>query len=251
MIQGESSGVSLEPFTIQGRCHTEHATFGDTGTLGTIPIVMSTVSDPVASGLVASLSRPGGNITGMSLVGTELVVKHLELMMTMVPKLSRVAFLLNPALPVSTSILKIGQTAAEKLGIMVLSVSAQTAEEIEQGFEKMKRQRVEAVIVVTDSVFTKQRKQIVDLSSRYRLPAIAPFRQDAEAGILMSYGQDLTDLNRRAATFVDKIFKGAKPSELPIEQPTKFDLVINGKTAKALGLTIPQELLLRADEVIE
>ena len=218
---------------------------------GAIPIVMANVNDPVASGLVASLSQPGGNITGLSLVATELVVKHLEMMMAMVPRLSRVALLQNPAHPLSAPILKLGQTAAGKLGITVFSVAAPTAEEIEEGFEMMKRQRAEAVLVVSDPFYSNQRKQIADLCSRYRLPAIGSYRQDAQAGILMSYGQDMADVNRRAATFVDKIIKGAKPSALPVEQPTKFDLVINGKTAKALGLTIPQELVLRADVVIE
>ena len=217
----------------------------------TIPIVIAASLDPVGSGFVKSLTRPGGNITGLSLATSDFSPKHLELLMTVAPKLSRVAVLVNPDNSAHPALLKSVQAAAQKLGVQVLPVSARTPEDIERGFSMMKRERAEAVIVATDAFFFLQRRQIAELALRLRLASMATNRQHAEAGDLMSYGQNVADFYRRAATFVDKILKGAKPGELPIEQPTIFELVINRKTAKALGLTIPQELLLRADRVIE
>ena len=217
----------------------------------TIPIVMASVTDPVGSGLVASLAYPEGNLTGLSLVGTDIIAKQLEMMVAAVPKLSRVALFLNPANPVNIPVLKNVQAAARSLGAIVLPIPAHTPEEIEQGFATMKRKHAGAVMIAPDALFGNQRLQIAELASRYRLPSIGLYRQYAEAGVLMSYGQEIADSYRRAATYVDKILKGAKPSELPIEQPTRFYLVINRKTANSLGLIIPQELLLRADEVIE
>ena len=217
----------------------------------TIPIVMANIIDPIGSGFVSSLARPGGNITGLSNMTSEVSPKHLELLVTMVPKLSRVAVLLNPANSGHPGILKSIQAAAEKVGIKILRLEAETPQKIESTFTVMTQERAGAVIVAIDAFFLQQQRQIAELALRHRLPSISGFRQNAEAGILMSYGQDVADFWRRSASFVDKILKGAKPRDLPVEQPTRFHLVINRKTAKVLGLTIPQELLLRADDVIE
>ena len=216
-----------------------------------IPIVTSVVADPVASRFAASLGRPGGNITGLSSISVDLSPKHLELLKTMVPKLSRVAIVTNPGASHHPAILKNLRAAALLMGIKVLPVSARTAADIERGFAAMARERAEAVIIASDVFFSGQLHQIAALAVEHRLPSIYTGRRYARAGGLMSYGQDLAEHFRHAATYVDKILKGAKPGELPIEQPTRIHLAINRKTAKALGLTIPQELLLRADEVIE
>ena len=217
----------------------------------TIPIVIAASVDPVGSGFVKSLARPGGNITGLSLATSDFSPKHLELLMTVVPKLSRVAVLVSPDNSAHPGVLKSIQAAAQKLGVQVLPVSARTPEDIERGFAVMKREHAEAVIVAADAFFVLQRRQIVELALKHRLASMAPNREYAAAGGLMSYGQNVADFYRRAATFVDKILKGAKPGELPIEQPAIFELVINRKTAKTLGISLPQELLLRADRVIE
>ena len=216
-----------------------------------IPIVMANIIDPVGSGFVSSLARPGGNITGLSNITSEVSPKHVELLVTMVPKLSRVAVLLNPANSGHPGILKSIQAAAEKVGLKILPLEAGTPQKIESAFTVMTQERAGAVIIATDALFLQQQRQIAELAFRHQLASISGFRQNAESGILMSYGQDVADFWRRSASFVDKILKGAKPRDLPVEQPTKFELIVNHKTAKALGLTIPQELLLRADEVIE
>jgi putative ABC transport system substrate-binding protein len=216
----------------------------------TIPIVMLTSSDPVGSGFVASLARPGGNITGLSNVGRDIAPKYVELLTVMVPKLSRVAVLLNPANTQHRPILDNIQTAAVRAGIKTFPLEAETPRKVESAFASMVQQRAGAMIVANDALFTDYLPQIVGLAARNRMPAMFPFRDWVEAGGLMSYGQDFADSYRRAATYIDKIFKGAKAAELPVEQSTKFELVINRKTATALGLAIPQELLLRADEVI-
>ncbi len=218
---------------------------------GTIPIVMLTSSDPVGSGFVASLARPGGNITGLSNVIGDIAPKYVELLTIVVPKLSRVAVLLNPANTQHRSTFSNIQTAAANAGIKAFPVEAETAQQVESAFAAMVQQRAGAMIVAIDARFTDYLPQIVGLAARNRMPAMFPERGYVESGGLMSYGQDFAESYRRAAAYVDKIFKGAKPAELPVEQPTKFELVINRKTAKALGLTIPQELLLRADKVIE
>lgn len=217
----------------------------------TIPIVMVAVPDPVGEGFATSLSRPGGNITGLSNIVVEVSSKHLELLGVAVPRLSRVAVLLNPLNPSDSLILEQIHGAAYGRGIKVLPVEASTAAQIEAGFGAMVRARSEAMIVAADSYFDVQRDQIAKLALANRLPAISSNREMTEAGGLMSYGQDLTEHYRRAATYVDKIVKGAKPGDLPIEQPTVLELVINRRTVAALGLTVARELALRADKLID
>jgi putative ABC transport system substrate-binding protein len=231
--------------------HAGSATEALKRTTSSIPIVTAPMADPVGDGFAASLARPGGNITGLSLMNVDLAPKRFELLKLIMPGLPRAAVLVNPGNPSHPSILKSVQAAARQIGVKVLPVDARTQEEIERGFAVMRRERADAVIVLSDPFFTGQQRQFTELAARNRLPSMFSFRENVEAGGLISYGPNLADFYRRAATYVDKILKGAKPGELPIEQPTKIHLAINRKTAKALGLTIPQEFLLRADEVIE
>ena len=217
----------------------------------TIPIVMSVVIDPVGSGLVSSLARPAGNVTGLSVMATDLVGKQFEVLKQAVPEISRVALLWNPDNPGSAPQVREAEAAARALGMRLQVLEARGPQEINSAFAAMTRERARALVVLADGIFGNQRKQIAELAAKTRLPSASTFREYAEAGGLIVYGPDFLDLERRAATFVDKILKGAKPGDLPIEQPTKFDLVINLKTAKALGRTIPRSLLLRADQVIE
>jgi putative ABC transport system substrate-binding protein len=216
----------------------------------TIPIVMHGI-DPIRSGFAASLARPGGNITGQSYIPVAVSSKQVELLKSMLPGLSRVAILANPSNPTHPSILKDARSATEQTGIKSLVADARTAEEVERAFGMITREHAQAVLVVADSFFIGHRRQIAELAMKHRVASMFSYREGAEAGGLMSYGQDLVHFYRRAATYVDKILRGARPAELPIEQPTRFHLAINRKTAKALGLTVPDELLLRADEVIE
>jgi putative ABC transport system substrate-binding protein len=217
----------------------------------TIPIVMAAGGDPVRAGLVASLARPGGNVTGLSTASPEMVGKSLELLKTAIPGAERVAILLNPGNPVYVLNLQVAQQAARTLRIELLAVEASNPGEIAGAFATMTRERVDALIVVGDVLFTSEMGRIVEFAASRKLPAIYPFRGFADIGGLMSYGPDLKDLFRRAASYVDKILKGAKPADLPVEQPTKFQLVVNLKTAQVLGLTIPTVILAGADEVIE
>jgi len=217
----------------------------------TLPIVMVAVADPIGEGFARSLSRPGGNITGLSNIVTEVSVKHCELLRAAVPKLSRLAVLINPLNPSDSLILEQIHGVAYTRGVQVIAIEASTESQIEAGFGAMARARAEALIVAEDSYFDVQTDRITKLALKNRLPTISANRVMTEAGGLMSYGQDLTEHYRRAATYVDKILKGAKPGNLPIEQPTVLELVINRKTASALGLAIPPELLLRADKLIE
>jgi putative ABC transport system substrate-binding protein len=217
----------------------------------TIPIVMSVVIDPLGSGLVASLARPGGNVTGLTIMASDLVGKQFEVLKEVVPKVSRVALLWNPANPGSAPQLREAEAAARALGVRLQTLEARVPQEIDSAFAAMTRERAGALVVLGDAIFVNQRRQIAELAMKNRLPAISFAREHAEAGGLMAYGANFLDLERRAATFVDKILKGAKPADLPIEQPSKFELVINLKTAKTLGLTIPRSLLQRADEVIQ
>jgi putative ABC transport system substrate-binding protein len=217
----------------------------------TIPIVMSVVIDPLGSGLVASLARPGGNVTGISLMTPDLVGKQLEVLKEVVPKVSRVALLWNPNNPGSAAQLREAEAAARALGVRLQILAARDPQEIDSAFAAMTRGRAAALVVLADAILLNQRRQIAELAAERRLPAVYGPSEHAEAGGLMAYSANLLDLERRAATYVDKILKGAKPADLPVQQPTKFELVINLKTAKALGLTIPPSLVLRADQVIE
>jgi putative ABC transport system substrate-binding protein len=219
-----------------------------------IPIVFPAVGDPVAEGIVTSLSRPGGNATGLSVVVPELLSKSLELLTQAVPGVSRVALLLKPdAMPdrARKDRLAAAEVAARALGVRLQIVEARGPDDFDQAFSDMTRARAGALCVMVTPVFERHRRRLVDLAVMNRLPTVYSFKGWAEDGGLMSYGPDITELFRRAATYVDKILKGTKPADLPIEQPTKFELIINLKTAKALGLTIPPSLLARADQVIE
>jgi ABC-type uncharacterized transport system substrate-binding protein len=216
-----------------------------------VPIVMVAIPDPVGEGFVASLARPGGNITGLTTIVTEASAKHLELLRLVLPKLSHVGVLINPSNPSDSLILEQVGGAAFSSGIKVSSVEAASVPEIDAAFGAMTRTRAEAAIVAADPFFDVQRDRIARLAISSRLPTIYSNRELTEAGGLMSYGQNLADQYRRAAAYVDKILKGAKPSDLPVEQPLVLELVVNRRTAKALGLALPTELLLRADQVIE
>jgi len=215
----------------------------------TIPIVMTTASDPVGAGLVASLAQPGGNITGLSSLGPELSGKRLELLKEVVPGLTRVALLWNPTNPVNAVGQEI-QAAAHALGLQLHSQEVRSPQDFEGVFARTRQARPEALLVLTDNLIAMHARQIVAFATQEHLPSLFATRGGAVAGGLMSYGASLPDLYRRAATYVDKILKGAKPADLPIERPMKFELVINLKTAKALGLTMPPTLLMLADEVI-
>ena len=217
----------------------------------TIPIVMVDVGDPVGSGFAKSLARPSGNITGLSNMSPDVRLKQFEMLLDMVPNLMRLAVLVNPSNTGNIRSLGIVQAAGQKRGVKILRVEARTPQEIDNAFSWMRQQNADALIVSLDSFFTQQKSQIADLTSKHRLPAVAQARTYPEAGVLMSYGSSATDQFSRAATYVDKILKGAKSADLPVEQSTRFELVINGKTAKALGLKIPQSLLVIADKVIE
>ena len=216
-----------------------------------IPIVVAAGADPVALGLVESLARPGGNITGLSQMSVELGGKRLELLKEIVPKLSRVAVLWNPQGRVSRLTWKELQLSARQLGVQLHSLEVRSADDLDQAFEDATSARAGAIFTIANAVFGSNLKRVAGLLAKNRLPSTQPSSEFAEAGGLVTYGPDRDDMYRRAATFVDKILKGAKPADLPIEQPTKFELVINMKTAKALGITIPQSILLRADRVIE
>ena len=217
----------------------------------TIPIVMAVVGDPVGSGLVASLGRPGGNVTGLSSLAVELGPKQLQLLKQAVPRVSRVAVLSNPATQSHVLALKEVEVAARSLGVQLQILEARGSEEFDRAFAAMTRERASALLVLSDPVFLVYRTRLADLAAKSRLPAMYGLREHAEAGGLMAYAANYADLYRRAATYVDKILKGAKPGDLPVEQPTKFELVINLKAAKTLGLTIPQSVLIRADQVIQ
>ena len=218
----------------------------------TIPIVMAGVGDPVGIGLVASLDRPGGNVTGLSVLAPELDGKRLELLKEVVPGLFQVAVILNPTNPVYRSELQGTQDAASALGLQTEPILEVTdLNTLEGGFIKLNRDRIRAFLLLTDPIFVSIRGQIVEYAAKSRLPAVYFDSAFPDAGGLMSYGPNIPDLYRRAAMYVDKILKGTKPADLPVEQPTKFELVINLKTAKQIGLTIPPNVLARADRVIK
>ena len=217
----------------------------------TIPIVFTSVSDPVSAGLVESLARPGGNITGLSNIGAELSGKRLELLKESNPKLSRVAVLWNPEYPALALAFKESQAAARALGLQLQSLEVRGPEDFESAFKAAADRHTGALYVPTSQFFNRHRGKLAELVVKSRLSAIYSDRDYVEAGGLMSYGPSLADLYRRAATYVDKILKGAKPADLPVEQPMKFELVINLKAAKQIGLTIPPNVLVRADKVIK
>ncbi len=218
----------------------------------TIPIVMgSLAANPVETGLIASLARPGGNITGMTEMASQLSGKRLELLKQTVPNLSRVAVFWNPPNPAYGPVLKELEAAAQTMGVQIQRLEVRAPEDFEGALVAATRQRAGALFVPGDPLVTNRPTVVADLALKYRLPTITDFRGLPEAGGLLSYGPDLVDSYRRAASHVDKILKGANPADLPMEQPTKFDLFVNLKTARTLGLTIPQSVLLQATKVIQ
>ena len=216
----------------------------------TIPIVMAFSSDPVRSGFVATLSRPGGNVTGLDLLAADLSTKRLELVKDALPTVSRVAVLTNPDNSASPQQVEGIQAAARSLKLRVQVLEVREPAQLTGAFSRMPPERA-ALIVLSDPMLFAERRQIVTLAAKRRLPIVSDWKEMAEAGGLIAYGPNLDDLARRAATYVDKVLKGTRPADLPVEQPTRFELVINLKTAKSLGLRMPQALLLRADRIIE
>ena len=216
-----------------------------------IPIVMSNVTDPLGSGLVSGLAHPGGNVTGTSMMAPDLVAKQLELLKEVVPRVSHIALLWNPANPGSAAQLREADTTARAMGRRLRVLEARDHGEIDRAFVTMAKEQPGALVVLADAIFIDERRQVADLAAKSRLPAVYGMSDYADVGGLMIYGVNLPAMHRRAATFVDKILKGANPANVPVEQPNAFELVINLKTAKALGLTIPPSLLARADQVIE
>jgi putative tryptophan/tyrosine transport system substrate-binding protein len=217
----------------------------------TIPIVMAAAGDPVGSGLVASLARPGGNVTGMSLMAPDLGGKRLELLKELLPRLVRVAVLWNAANPYPALVFKETQAAGRTLGVEIQSLEVRSPDDLDRAFEAARRQHPDALVSVEDPFTGSYRKSIADFAIAEHLPSLYGLREDVVAGGLISYGANIADLWRRSAGYVDKILRGAKPADLPVQQPTTFELVINLKTARALGLAVPPTLLARADEVIE
>jgi len=217
----------------------------------TIPIVMANGGEPVGVGLVASLAHPGGNVTGLSNVSTDLIGKEIELLKETVPDLSRVAFLVNASGPLAGLQLREAQSSARALGLRLVPVKVRDATEYAAAFAAFTQARANALMINLDPMFFTDRQRLAELAAAHHLPAISMFREFAEAGGLMAYGANLADMVRRSATYVDKILKGANPADLPVEQPTKFDFVINLKTAKMLKLTIPPSVMLRATDVIQ
>ena len=215
----------------------------------TIPLVVTGTVDPVEAGLIASLARPGGNITGPTIIPEALVAKQLELLTEVVPKVSRVAVLWNSSNPGNARQLRAAEAAVP--GIRLQPVGVRDSGELDKAFGAMTRQRADALLVLVDAILMAEREKIAALAVRHHLPAVFGFRTHAEAGGLLAYGANRVELIRQAAVYASKILKGAKPADLPVEQPTKFELLINLKTAQALGLKIPQSVLLRADEIIE
>jgi len=217
----------------------------------TIPIVMAASGDPIGAGLVPNLARPGGNVTGLSSVITELAGKRIELLRAAFPTFSRVALLWNPTNPTSRNDWREADGAARALGVMPSSLEVRKSEDFGPAFAAARKQRVDVIVVILDGLIQNHLKQIIDLARRHSLPDVYASREFVKAGGLMSYGVSYPDLYRQAAIYVDKVFKGARPGDLPVQQPTKFELVINAKTARVLGLTISPSLMLRADQIID
>ena len=216
-----------------------------------IPLVMIAVGEPVATGLVASLARPGGNITGLTSIAEDLEEKRLELLKEVIPKLSHIAVLWNPASPIQVVLEKEVQSAAQVLRMKVLSLGVKAQEQFDNAFATIRRERPGALNVLADRLFLHNRTRIMEFAVQNRLPGVHAYVELVEAGGLMSYGPSYAGMHRRAAYFVDRILKGTKPADLPVERPAKFELVINLKAAKVLGITIPQSVLYRADKVIK
>jgi putative ABC transport system substrate-binding protein len=242
--------VALKPDLLI--CSSPQAAIALKSATATIPIVFVAVANPVAIGLIQSLSHPGGNMTGLtSVVPGDFIAKQLEILRELVPSTSKIALLVNPGNPMHRLALDDEiPRAARNLGVALAAVEATTAEELDIAFASAAAQHADGIIIFGDPLITQHAPRVIALAAKHHLPAIYLFRQFANGGLVV-YGPDLADLFRRAAGYVDKILKGAKPSDVPVEQPTKFELVINMKTAKALGLTVPPSLLVRADEVIE
>ena len=217
----------------------------------TVPLVFIAVGDPVGTGIVPDLGRPGGNITGLSSIAPDLEGKRLELLREVVPKLSHVAFFLNPANAFHTVSMRQARVAAQSLGIKLQSMEVSKSEQLDGAFASIVKEKPDALLILADRVFLHNRKRMMEFAIQQRLPSVNAYRELVEAGGLMSYGPSYEDMHRRAAVYVNKILKGTKPADLPIEQPTKFTLLINLKTAKTLGLTVPPTLVARADELIE
>ncbi len=245
-LAAELIGLKVDVLVVGGTAAAQSAKAATTA----VPIVFVLPGDPVGSGLVASLARPGGNATGTSTVLTELSRKHLELLKAVVPRLSRVTVLYNPG-TISGTALKAAREAAHALAVELQVLEVRRPNELTSAFSVLTARRPDALLAMSDPVFGAELTQLANLAAMNRLPAIYGRKEFAEAGGLMAYGPNFPENYRRAATYVDRILKGATPADLPVEQPSKFELVINLKTAKALGLTIPQSLLLRADQVIE
>jgi ABC-type uncharacterized transport system substrate-binding protein len=217
----------------------------------TVPLVMIAVGDPVGIGIVSSLARPGANITGLSSIAPDLEGKRLELLREVIPKLSRVALFLNPLNEFHTVSVRQAFAAAQALGIKLQALEVRTSEEVAGAFAAIVREKPDALLILADRVFLHNRKRMMDFATEHSLPSVNAYRELVEAGGLMSYGPSYEDMHRRAADYVDKILKGVKPGDLPVEQPTKFTLMLNLKSAKTFGIEVPPTLLARADEVIE
>jgi putative tryptophan/tyrosine transport system substrate-binding protein len=217
----------------------------------TIPIVFATHADPVGLGHVASLARPGGNITGLTIILTDLVGKQLEILKEAVPQATRIGVLFSPTAPSHRPAVQAVETAGKTLGVQLVMVPMRTVEDFEGAFSTISREHVGGFLVVASPDTVSHRERLAELAIKHRLPGMFETKENVEAGGLMSYGPDFNDLVQRAATYIDKILKGAKPADLPVEQPSKYELVINLKTAKAIGLTISEAFLLRANKVIE
>jgi putative ABC transport system substrate-binding protein len=216
-----------------------------------VPLVFIAVGDPVGTRIVQSLARPGGNITGLSSIAPDLEGKRLELLREVVPKLAQVAIFLNPANAPNTVSMRQARVAAQSLGIKLQSLEVEKSEQLDDAFAAIVKEKPDALLILADRVFLHNRKRMMEFATQQQLPSVNVYRELVEAGGLMSYGPSYEDMHRRAAIYVDKILKGAKPADLPVEQPTKFELVINLKTAKALGLDVSLQLQQRADELIE
>jgi putative tryptophan/tyrosine transport system substrate-binding protein len=247
------AGLAAELVQLRPAVIVTHATPSETLKRATqaVPVVVTTFSDPIGGGFAQSLARPGGNFTGLSLVTTDLSAKYLELLRNLLPSLSRVGVLLDPALSYHPIVLKNLQSAAKSLVIQIIPVYAEDLSQVDRAFEAMARQGAEAAVMPARSLSVQHRRRITEVAVRHRIATMFTSKVSIEAGGLISYGTDVADMHRRAATYVDKILRGARPGDLPIEQPTKFELAINRGTAKALGISIPRELLARADALIE